>query len=187
MVDINDNQLWDQLRAGNKSALKDIYDLHYPYLVNYGKKIFQDVTIVEDNIHDLFVELWNRHKSLGPTNHIGKYLAASLRRRIISSLKKNQKLQAVDSFDNIDFQAELSIEELIIGSEHSEEMVEKIKNAFEALSARQKEVLYLRFYQNLDYEEIADVVGIRYQSLRNLISTGIKKLRETMSVFLIFF
>lgn len=47
-----------------------------------------------------------------------------------------------------------------------------------ALSNRQREIIYLRFYQNLDYEEISEVMNINYQASRNLLSHAIKVLRQ---------
>lgn len=179
------NNLWDQLRRGDKSALRKIYESESGYLYNYGRKIFQDTVIVEDAIQDLFIEIWQKHSSLGPTDNIRRYLAASLRRKIIATLKKNAKTESVDSFDQVSFNPELAIESLIIAKEISEENASKLKNAFDKLSDRQREILFLRFYQGLDYEQISQVLDIQYQSLRNMVSRGIKKLRAEMLIWIL--
>ena len=103
-------------------------------------------------------------------------------RKVISGLKKQSKSQSVESFDQIDCNPELAIEELIISQEITEEKAAKLKKAFEALSSRQREIIYLKFYQGLDYEQIAEITGINYQSLRNTISIGIKKMRESFQL-----
>lgn len=180
-----DNHLWDRLRQGNKSALKSIYDQESAYLFNYGKKISRDASLVEDCIHDLFVEIWNKHNSLGATDSIRKYLAASLRRKIIYETKKLQKSQSTESFDDVHFEAELSIDQILINKEVSEEQALRLKNAFDQLSARQKEIIYLRFYKGLEYDQIAEVVGIQYQSLRNTISSAIKSLRDILGFLIV--
>ncbi len=182
---IKDSQLWDDLRAGNKSALKTIYDQEFQYLFNYGRKIFQRTELVEDSIHDLFVEIWQRHETVGPTDSIRRYLATSLRRKIVSTLKKESRSQSVDSFDMIPFDVELAIDEVIIAQELSEEQAMQLKKAFDKLTAKQKEILYLRFYQGLDYEQIAEVLGMKYQSLRNAVSRAIKNLRGDMVIILL--
>ncbi len=48
------------------------------------------------------------------------------------------------------------------------------------LSARQREIIYLRFYHNMSYEEISDVMQINYQVCRNLLSQAIKSLRKLL-------
>ena len=178
---------WSRLRAGEKSALKDIYDEESGYLFNYGRKIFQDTVIVEDAIHDLFVDIWNKRETLGETDNIRRYLAASLRRRIVNDLKKGSRSTAVDSFDGIKFEPELAIDSMIINQELSDEKAAKLKKAFAVLSDRQKEILYLKFYEGYDYEQISEILGIQYQSLRNTISKSIKKLRTEMLMVLLLF
>jgi len=185
MSDKQDQQIWDDLRAGDKSALKLIYDREFQYLYNYGRKVFEKSELVEDCIHDLFVEIWRRHASLGPTDSIRRYLSASLRRKVISVLKKESKSQLTDSFDQIPFDVELSIDELIIAQEMTEEQSQRLKRAFEKLTPKQKEILYLRFYQGLDYEQIANVLGMKYQSLRNAVSRAIKNLRGDMILIIL--
>jgi len=185
MTHNKDAQLWDELRAGKKSALKVIYDQEFQYLYNYGRKIFQRSELVEDCIHDLFVEIWQRHDTLGGTDSIRRYLATSLRRKIITVIKKDSKSQSVDSFDAIPFDVELAIDEVIIAQELSDEQAEQLKRAFEKLTPKQKEILYLKFYQGLDYEQIAEVLSMKYQSLRNAVSRAIKNLRGDMIMVLL--
>ncbi len=181
----SDTSLWDKLRSGDKNALKVIYDNEFRYLFNYGRKIFQKTELVEDSIHDLFVEIWQKHNSLGPTDSIRRYLSTSLRRKIVSELKKQNKSQSVESFDGIPFDVELAVDEMIIAQELGEEQALKLKNAFEKLTSKQKEILYLRFYQGLDYEQIAEVLDMKYQSLRNAVSRAIKNLRGDMLLIMI--
>lgn len=177
--------LWNELRSGKKEALNAIYNLEFEYLYNYGRKIFSRSELVEDCIHDLFVEIWQRHQSLGPTDSIRRYLAAALRRKVVSVLKKESKTQMTETFEQIPFDAELSIEKLIIAQEMSEEQSARLKDAFDRLTPKQKEILYLRFYQGLDYEQIADVLGMKYQSLRNAVSRAIKNLRGDLLLVII--
>ena len=180
-----DGQLWDKLREGHKSALQEIYQQEFEYLYNYGRKIFSRSELVEDCVHDLFVELWQRHDRLGPTDSIRRYLSAALRRKVVAHLKKEANIQKTESFELIPFDAELAIDELIIAQELSEEQSARLKEAFEKLTPKQKEILYLRFYQGLDYDQIAEVLGMKYQSLRNAVSRAIKNLRGDLILIIL--
>ena len=59
--------------------------------------------------------------------------------------------------------------------------------AIEQLSNRQKEIIYLKFYNGLSYEEISAVTQLKYQSVRNLFSVALKELRKKilLGLFLI--
>ncbi len=185
MPSLKDEELWDQLRNGMKSALQIIYNQEFEYLYNYGRKIFSRSALVEDCIHDLFVEIWQRHSKLGPTDSIRRYLSAALRRKVVAVLKKESKSQSTDSFDQVPFEVELAIDEILVAQELSDEQSQKLKRAFEKLTSKQKEILYLRFYQGLDYEQIAELLDMKYQSLRNAVSRAIKHLRGDMLIVII--
>ena len=178
---MTDELLWNDLRGGSRQAFEKIYHQQISYLFNYGRKVFDDTVTTEDCIHDLFVEVWQKHSSIGPTDNIRAYLTSSLRRKMIRVIKKNKRAELKESWDGVPFEAELSIEEIITRTEHNSERAQQLKSAFTTLSARQKEVLYLRYYQDMSYEEIAEALGIKYQSLRNIISGGVKRLRTEMT------
>ena len=189
MTRTNDIQLWDRMREGDRSAFQSIYLSEVQYLFNYGRKVFQDDIRTEDSIHDLFVELWERRDRLGATDNIRKYLAVSMRRKMIANLKIEKKTSADLEYEDVPFESELSIEQMIISQELSTEQSNKLKTAYEDLSHRQREILYMRYYQDIPYEQIAEIVGIKYQSLRNVVSAAIKGLRLAMAslLFLIVF
>lgn len=176
-------QLWNQLKAGDKSALEKIYRLQVQLLYRYGCRFTSDHQLVEDCIQDLFIELWNNHQRLGDTTSIERYLLASIRRKIIRGLQKQQKINFSETEKDYPFSAEVSFEQTIIGLEINEEQAAAIQAAFQNLSKRQKEAIYLKYYAGLDYEEIEQVMNINYQSARNLVSGGLKKMKGTVSNF----
>jgi len=180
-----DEELWEQLKSGNRQALEQIYNKQFSFLYNYGKKIFGDSQIVEDSIQELFLDIWNTKERLGHTDSIRRYLAISLKRKIIRQLKKRQKTQLKADFTESQFNAELSVESIIVNAEVSKERAERIKTEFEKLPDRQKEVIYLKFYGGMDNESIAENMNINNQSVRNLVYKAIKKLQQNFTLFLL--
>jgi RNA polymerase sigma-70 factor (ECF subfamily) len=174
---MNDQRLWDELRRSNKSALKKIYDTHVEDLIQYGYRFCKAQELVEDCVHDLFIYLWQHREKLGKTDSIKRYLLVALRRSIIRQLKKESTIEGDQA---IPFDASLSIEEIWIDEEENTERQLALREAFEKLSARQKEVLYLRFYQDMPYESICEVMDINYQSVRNLIYASVQVMRKIM-------
>ena len=179
-------ELWKNLKAGQKEALGKIYQTHVDVLIQYGSRFTSNIQMVEDCIQDLFVELWKNRNGLGETTAIKPYLMASLRRKIY---RKNKKANLVVSDDHdayLPFEVTQAFEQKLIEKEVSEEQVKKLKSALTSLSKRQQEVIYLKYYAGLDYEDIEAVMSINYQSIRNLVSTALKKLKDTISSNAIF-
>lgn len=177
------SQLWDQLREGQQSALKKIYDQEFSFLYNYGKKITKDISLLEDSIQDLFLEIWNRREKLSPTDSIRKYLAVSLKRKMIRHMKKGMKTSLQEDFSTYDFAAEISIESKMIRDESKSEKFQLIKNGFALLPARQKEVIYLKYYTGMSNQDIAETMDITNQSVRNLVHKAIKTLSNQIFIY----
>lgn len=175
---MSDKLLWNQLRSGKRQALESIYRNNFAHLYNYGKKLSRDESLIEDCIQDLFIELWERRESLGETDAIKPYLLVSVRRKIINVAKKLRKTVNDEEPNDESFEAELSIDTLLIEGEQKQENLSKLQLAMSKLSHRQREVIYLKYQQNMAYKDIAETMDINYQSVRNLASKAISQLSK---------
>lgn len=173
-------ELWNAFRNGDKRAFNRLVTCFYQILYNYGTKLTQNHSLVEDCIQDLFLSIWRRREFLGDTNHVKFYLLKSLRRRIYLELKEKHKWLPTDDkpLDTSEFVGEFSIESKIIAKEMEEHQQRKLQHILSRLSKRQKEVIYLKFYQEMNYEEISNIMSISYQSVRNLIHITIRDLQS---------
>jgi RNA polymerase sigma-70 factor (ECF subfamily) len=80
---------------------------------------------------------------------------------------------------------EISREMLLINNQADKELSQKVFAAIEELSSRQKEIIYLKFHQNLGYEEVSEIMNINYQAARNLVYQAIKVLKKIITVQII--
>jgi RNA polymerase sigma factor (sigma-70 family) len=183
---MSDKILWQSLKAGNQKALEEIYRAHAVPLLKYGQRFSQDGQLVEDSLQDLFVELWKNRAGLGENDAIRKYLFVALRRKIIRNLNPIKRVATEEPEERF-FQADFAIDEKIMEQESQVEQKEKLEQALAQLSERQQEVLYLKFFADMDYPEICEVMDINYQSVRNLAFRALQALREGMSLILLFF
>jgi RNA polymerase sigma factor (sigma-70 family) len=179
-----DKKIWNNLRNGDQKALEDIYRTYFSELFSYGKRLSKDESTVEDCIQELFVELWNKRENLSETDAIKPYLFVSLKRKIFHTIKKLRKTTDTELEEKY-FDVELSIDQILIAKETTAEQKSNLQSAFNELSDRQKEILYLKYYSEMDYEEISSIMKMNYQSARNLVSRAIQKLAKHMLVMFI--
>ena len=175
---MTDTQLWQQFKDGQQSAYAAIYTGHADYLLRYSYRVTSDELIIEDAIHDLFVEMWKNRSTIGATDNIRAYLTVALRRKIIKAIQKKQKTESDKTPEELNFQTELAIDEVIIATERSEEWAHKLKSAMGKLSDRQREVLYMKYYSQMNNDEISEALGINNQSVRNLTHRSIEQLKK---------
>lgn len=172
--------LWNMLRAGSGEAFEQIFRLYYPSLLNYGLRFNKDDEEVKDCIQILFMNIWERKAFLGNSDSIRNYLLASLRRLILKRVKASSMTVTLDDEDSL-FHVELSVEMQMIHDQTLKENVLSLQNAIQNLPARQKEALYLRFYNEQSFAEIALIMNISTRAVYKLIYKALDVLNEKLA------
>lgn len=174
---LQDKDVWQQFRSGSEEAYSFIYEKYVPLLYSYGCRIHADEEVVKDCLQDLFVNLWLTRQNLGTTDSIKFYLFRSLRREI--ARKVNSSLSFTPE-SNYAFAArtENSFEDQWIALEENQLQRKEIDSALTYLSDRQREAIYLRFYQNIDFDEIASIMGITPRAVYKLIYRAVDILKK---------
>jgi RNA polymerase sigma factor (sigma-70 family) len=179
---ISDNELWEDFRKGQTYALSHIYHVYIDRLYRYGKKFSNDDELVKDIIQDLFFDLLRRRAHLGTTDNIYFYLIKALRRRISLYYSGEGKLkQSYQSSEMPPANIVYSIEEDYIEKEDLSLREEMIRKALAALSPKQREVLYYRFTCEFEYDQICEMMSIKYDSARKMVFRALKTLREQLA------
>lgn len=172
-----DTQLWDAFRTGDRLAFEAIYDRYVQVLYNYGCKLSSDGSLVQDLIQDLFIEIWNSRDRLGPTDSIKFYLFRSLRRKIARAAQKADQHDPLDAALPDHFGLCTDPEAELMDEQSAVQRKTQLERALGQLTRRQKEAIYLRFYQGLSYEEVAEVMALEMKSTYNLVSRTLEILR----------
>lgn len=149
---------------GDNDALETIFTDHYNHLFNYGSKLTRDKTSVEDAIQELFIDLIKYRKKISSTDNVKFYLFKSLRNKI--NLQRTESLEI--KFDVSDENSSTEDKDYI-------ELKKQISN----LSSSEREIIYLKFYNNLKNGEIAELLELKYQTVANHLQNAIVKLRKT--------
>lgn len=168
--------VWQKVLQNDMQALECIYKGYYPNLFAYAEKLTKDASMAEDAIHDTFLYLWQHRQQIGVIQSLRFYLFRSVRNTCLKLIQKQRKLSRLEEAD---VHLDLSIlpDELHL-THPGDEIKSRVQKALQDLSPRQREIIFLKFYNNLDYEEIGEVLGINYQSVVNHVHRGIQKLRD---------
>ena len=165
--------------AGNVSDFKKLMDSHFQLLFAYGLKFSGDEEFVKDKIQDLFLYVWEKRRNLKSDIPVKPYLMASLRRMMHRS--QNTTLVYNPSLENNPslFDIKFSVEKEYIRHETSLLVSRRLKSTLDKLPPRQKEVIYLKFFQELTRDQIAAVMNISPQTVSNLLQIAMKQLRKS--------
>ena len=175
----DDSLLWQALKRSEKAAYEILLKKYYPIVLNYGVRFYIDKEFVKDCVQDLFIEIWNRREYLADVVSVKSYLLHSIRKNIIRESSRLKWFREADKIsDDHDFDVEFDIETYIISREVENELLQKLRFELDKLTKRQREAIFLRFNQDLSYEEIAIIMDINYRSVVNLIHEAIKAIRK---------
>ncbi|BDD10535.1 DNA-directed RNA polymerase sigma-70 factor [Fulvitalea axinellae] len=175
-------------RTSGTRWTENLYREHSDALYAYGRKLGAQAPVIEDAIHDIFVSFWEQDKRK-EINNPKAYLFGALRNRLMKSYRKSALTVYGKDFESHNFPLEIDYESVIISEEIKAETLQRLSSGIASLSDSQREILYLRFNEGLEYNEIAETLNMNYQSALNAVHRAIKSLRthlgETVSVWII--
>ncbi|MDP4261223.1 MAG: sigma-70 family RNA polymerase sigma factor [Bacteroidota bacterium] len=169
----------ERLQQGDEEALASLMEMYYNDLYNYGSRFTKDDGLIKDCIQEVFISLWQRRETVGAILSPKYYFLRAIKNKVLKSLHKNKRNAASSHLPaEYVFFHEFPIERVIIEKQISEEKAEKVRRTLSLLSERQKEIIYLKYYQHLDHGQIAELMNISRQSVYNLLHETIHKLRS---------
>ncbi|SFD93608.1 RNA polymerase sigma factor [Spirosoma endophyticum] len=175
-------QLWQEYRSGDMYALAKIMQSYYSDLFHWGMRLHTDRDFVKDCIQEVFMNLWKLQKSINSVDNVRSYLLVVLKTHILRELANKHRSFKSTLSDDYSFSVEFAADIQLIEEENEVYKIRKLEHVINNLPERQKELIYLRFYQDLSFEQIADVMHLGRQSVYNLLQKSLNSLRKNWTV-----
>ncbi|PMD94405.1 RNA polymerase subunit sigma-24 [Siphonobacter sp. BAB-5405] len=172
--------LWRKFITGDPLAFQELIVSNYRSLVQYGTRFCRDQPFIEDVIQDLFIYLWEHKQDLSDTPaNVRNYLFKAFRNRILFELKQQHRFTELPETD--DEGSELyvpCVQDMLLHLDSDTEVKQQISGLMAQLPERQREALFLKYYQDCEIQEIADIMGINRQSVSNHLQKAMTFLRH---------
>jgi len=175
-----DKSLIIRIKSGDYEAFTLLYNKYIRPLTQYGLKFVADLPAVEDCLHDVFVWIWtNRHK-LSIDYSVKSYLFKSVRTTMLHLLQTQNRLSALhpEQEHTYRFELQLTPEAMVLQNENMRMVRLQIESVLNKLTAKQKEVIYLRYYEGLCFEDISQNMNLSVKACYKLMGRAIAVLRE---------
>lgn len=170
--------------ADNRLQMKEelVFDrLFYAYhaaLCFYAERILGDAAEAKDLVSEMFVQCWNSGKTFEGEEHARFFFYRSVRNAALNRLKANQRLDAKhQAASQIYEDIEQSHLECLIQTE----VMRKIYLEIDALSIQERKVILYGLEGTYKLQEIADLMGLSLQTIKNCRSRAITKLKVKLS------
>ena len=170
-----DATLWTGFQNGNIDCFNELVNKYSAQLFSFAYRFCQDRDILKDCIQELFLDIWNKRDCIIQPASVKWYLFKAIRNRVFTEKRKWDKDQLSDN--DYPFLLEFSIEDKLINDSRNMELTKKMMSMLDQLPARQREIIYLRYYENLELNQISELMNISKQSVYNLLQKAYKNIR----------
>ena len=175
-TETKDRADWISLIKGDILCFENLFKRHYSSLHQYGYKLTGDASVVDDCLQEMFLYIFEKRHKLGEVKYVRAYLFKSFRRLLLRTMRNRQKLVYVSLNDS--WKVVPNELEMIETQEIQRKYLVKLINE---LSPREREMIYMRYYNDLSIQEIAEVLSISYGAVVNTLYKAMVKLRENRS------
>lgn len=168
------HELIQEFNRGQQAAFATIYDRYWSAIYYFVRKFIPDTAQVEDITAETFVKLWNARGNFDTEKHIAAFLHTAARNASIDWLRteKRQIQNKTELLHLIQEEAYSNLQEDV-----KTELLKLVEREIERLPSKIKQVFLLSYIEGKTNEEIAQLMGINNQSVRNHKARGIKLLR----------
>ena len=161
------------IKLYDKSAFENLYNEMFDRLLNYGLRLVDDKVIVEDSIQNVFIQIWNKKDQLEIKSSIHNYLYTCLRREVFHQVKRQKLDNAhIDALSNLNLASPNE-------NNPDKRKINAVQKELENLPSRQKEIIYLKYKDNMSYEEMEAIMGISKNSLYKLLHKAISNVKAS--------
>lgn len=177
----DDEILWKGIMKGDREMFLALYRKYYHSLLFIGLKEIKDPHLVKDAIQQQFLYLWEKRATIQLAKNVRSYLVISFIRRLTVDWKKSGNVSKFNVVWNSRTEEPIPTpEESLIIKDQQVHLNRQIMVHVNMLPFRQKELILLRFYEGLSYEEIVQKTGLAHQTVYNKIHEALKKLKLGM-------
>ena len=175
-----EKDIWNLISRGDQDAYARLYVFYYKRLYNYGRKFTGDIIVLEDALQDALLAVWTGKERLRQVETPHTYLLSTFRYILFKKLRRDHKVRSLMTIEAAE--PDFGIEHLLIRRDIESGVRQRLEQALQMLTSRQREAIFLRFYEGLSYEEVAEIMGISVKATYKIMSRALLQLKETLSL-----
>lgn len=167
MINKADEELMVAYLEGSKEAFHMLYSRYSSKVYGFVRKRIRDASLADDVYQNIFVKL---HKSRGlykAKHQFAPWLFVICRSVINDSLRSLQRNREIST-------------ETVPESFNEKQELFNLQPHLAALSEDDQKILNMRFYDECEFEDIADALGLSEVNVRQRVSRALKKLRSVI-------
>jgi RNA polymerase sigma-70 factor (ECF subfamily) len=151
---------------GDPESFTELCRRYYPAMVAIAHSLLGDRHLAEDAAQEAFAKAAVKLPQLRQTNKLAGWLATICRNEARDMARQQNGLRAANEFSTETAKSE------------SGDSGDAIRQALKQLTEQAREVVYLRYYDGLSYEQISAVLGISEQAINGRLRRAKRKMAD---------
>ncbi len=177
---------WQALKYGEPEALSALFHQYYDALFQYGQKLTNyNTELTKEIIQDVFFKIWERRENLGEVRAVKVYLFTAFHRILIDKSRHFKVKETHIASLNLDDILEISPEDAFLTEEKRLIDAQKLREALLKLPNRIQEAITLRYFEEMEYADIAQIMNLKERTVYNFVHEGLTLLRKALLVMLL--
>ena len=183
---LSSEDLMARIARGDEAAFEILVNRHQASVLNLIYRFIGDRTQAKDLAQEVFIRVWQAAKTYRPEAKFTTWLYRITANLCINELKSARRRKWF-SFHRFDEDSEKSMEDSISdGSPTAEDLLlereqnRQISDALQSLPDNQRMALILKRYDDLSYQEIAQILGCSVSAVESLLVRAKKTLQEKL-------
>jgi RNA polymerase sigma-70 factor (ECF subfamily) len=186
-----DTELMLRVREGDRAAFRDLVCRHQRSVIHFCYRSVGDAWEAEDIAQKVFLQVYRSASRYVPSAKFSTWLFTIVRNTTRNELRRRQR-HAADSLDELTAKSEES------GGRHfaddralspsrvlqQKELETRLQQAIQSLPENQRTALMLLRYEEMSYDEIAQVIGCSVSATRSLLHRAKANLKEVLNEYL---
>jgi len=179
MKRLTDEQLAAKLQEGDHEAFGLIIDKYESAIVRYANRLVNDHDIAEDVAQEAFIKTYRDIQSFDTKRKFSSWLYRIAHNEAIDYIRKNKRIVGLD--EAIEVASEIDLHKTAQKNLDKSGTKDKLEKAINKISSKYREAVILRFYEEKEYEEIAEILHVPIGTVGTYISRAKKELKEQLS------
>lgn len=162
-----------QAQLGDDDAFMKLVDHYSGRLLYYIRRLLEDADRSDDILQEVWLMVYKKINTVRDASAFSVWLYRTARNRAIRLLRDESRYVFVEQYDKSDLIDDNS-ESLLVDD------INKLHGVLTTLSPEHKEVIILRFFEEMSYQEISDIVGCSIGTVRSRIHYAKQELKRKM-------
>jgi RNA polymerase sigma-70 factor (family 1) len=163
---------------GNQKAFAELYNYYRTPALKFCIALLKDQEEAENALHEVFIKIWEKRVHIKPDLNFNSYLFTCLRNYIFDHFKRMEKDQRLRELYMSQMDSFTGIDEAV----QYDERDQFVQNVIARLSEKRKKIILLNIYEGKSYQEIAELMKISKNTVKNQLVKAKQILREQLVV-----